>query len=57
MKNIQVLLGTLLLLIVSIHSYGQAFSRQVTPYIAIQDATIALTNVTLIDGTGNAVNW
>ena len=57
MKNIQVLLGTLLLLTLSIHSYGQAFSRQVTPYIAIQEATIALTNVTLIDGTGNAVKY
>ncbi|AOW16507.1 hypothetical protein LPB03_03060 [Polaribacter vadi] len=57
MKHIKTTIGIILLLIVHTTSYGQAFSRQVTPYIAIQDTVVALTNVTLIDGTGNAVKY
>lgn len=36
-------------------SYGQAFSKQVTDFIKIQDSIVAITNVTIIDGTGRAI--
>jgi len=57
MKNITLTLGMLFLLFLSATVYGQGFSRQVTPYIAIQDTLIALTNIIIIDGTGNAVKY
>ena len=36
-------------------SYGQEFSKQVTDFIEIQDSIVAITNVTLIDGTGGVI--
>lgn len=57
MKNLKIMIATWLLLFFYNTSAAQEFSRQVTPYIAIQDTAIALTNVTLIDGTGNAIKY
>lgn len=57
MKRPQTLLLTLLLLIVPQLGFGQQFSNQVTDFIAIQDSMVVIKNVTVIDGTGNAVRY
>lgn len=38
-------------------SYGQNFSNGVTDFIEIQDSIVAIKNVTLIDGTGRAIQY
>lgn len=53
MKN-NILLSALLITFHLI-SYGQEFSKQVIDFIEIQDSIIAITNVTLIDGTGGVI--
>jgi imidazolonepropionase-like amidohydrolase len=47
----------MLLLVVAQISYGQALSKQVTDYIAIQDSIVLIKNVTLIDGSGSEVKY
>lgn len=49
------LLLSALLLTSHLISYGQEFSQQVTDFIEVQDSIIAITNVTLIDGTGGVI--
>ena len=47
MKNNQLILLSILFLTISLKSYGQDFSKQVTDFIEVQDSIVAITNVTL----------
>jgi len=55
MKTNQLFFLSILFLTIQLNSYGQDFSRGVSDFIKIQDSIVAITNVTLIDGTGNAI--
>jgi imidazolonepropionase-like amidohydrolase len=57
MKQTETILLTLLLLIVQQISFGQELSKEVTDFIEVQDSTVLIKNVTLIDGTGGAVKY
>ncbi len=57
MKDSTLILFTLILLMVQQSIFGQELSGKVTPYVAIQDAAVAIKNVTIIDGTGGAVKY
>lgn len=57
MNKNNLILILILVCIVAQISYGQTFSKQVTDYIAIQDSTVLIKNVTLIDGSGGEVKY
>ena len=49
---------TFILLLATVQiTYGQVLSHQVKDYIAIEDSIVAIKNVTLIDGSGDAVKY
>jgi len=55
MKHNQLLFLSIVFLVFNLNSYGQDFSKRVSDFIKIQDSIVAITNVTIIDGTGNAI--
>jgi len=55
MKETKLILLTALLLMFHQISYGQELSKQVTAYVEIQDSIVIIRNVTVIDGTGEAI--
>lgn len=57
MREIKQVLITIALLVFYQINYGQELSKQVTEFVEVQDSIVALKNVTLIDGTGDAVKY
>jgi imidazolonepropionase-like amidohydrolase len=57
MKQTKLILLIVTLLIVHQMSFAQELSKAVTDFIAVQDSTVLIKNVTLIDGTGGAVKY
>lgn len=57
MKQMKPILWTVILLIVHQICLGQQLSKQVTDFIEVQDSSVLIKNVTLIDGTGGAVKY
>ena len=55
MKKLLVIFLPLLIFALHIESYGQSFSKAVTDFIEVQDSSVVIKNVTLIDGTGSPV--
>lgn len=46
-----------MLLVVHQFIFGQELSKAITDFIKVQDSTVVIKNVTLIDGTGNSVKY
>jgi imidazolonepropionase-like amidohydrolase len=57
MKKNQLIFLSLVLFAFPSLSYAQEFSKRVSEFIAIQDSVVALTNVTVIDGTGGPIKY
>ena len=57
MKQLKLILLSLVLLIAYQLSYGQEFSKQVKEFITVQDAIVVIKNATVIDGTGAAIKY
>ena len=57
MKKNQLIFLSILFFTIHQISYAQEFSKRVSDFIVIQDSTVVIKNVTLIDGTGAAVKY
>jgi imidazolonepropionase-like amidohydrolase len=55
MKKPLIIILPLLILAFYIDSYGQQLSKGLNDFVSIQDSAVAITNVTLIDGTGSPI--